>query len=199
MGRLFLPNIDGSSNSSAKAWVEKLDIYFQLNKVPKSEAIKIAALHFDGEAHNWWFHELSTLVHASVNAYSKFTRILVERFDRKDPKAPFMSLAKLKQLGNAESYISEFLRLSVMVLDLSVARRVYMFIDGLDEPLHGLVKSTKPITLHDAIERARYLQYALPKAKATFQNKPSYLSKGKEEKASPSKESLVKKPLDIEV
>ena len=44
-----------------------------------------------------------------------------------------------------------------MVPDLSVARRVYMFIDGLEEPLHGLVKSTKPITLHDAIERARDL------------------------------------------
>ena len=50
-----------------------------------------------------------------------------------------------------------------MVPDLSIARRVYMFIDGLDEPLHGLVNCTKPTTLHDAIERARELQDALPK------------------------------------
>ena len=71
----------------------------------------------------------------------------MERFDRKDPKAPFMGLAKLKQLGNPKTYIFEFLKLSVMVLDLSAARRVYMFIDGLAEPLHGLVKSTKPNTL----------------------------------------------------
>ena len=132
------------------------------------EAIKIATLHFEGEAHNWWFHGLSTLGHANVTAYSKFTRRLVERFDRKDPEAPFMSLAKLKQSGNPETYISEFLRLSVMVPDLSAARRVYMFIDGLDEPLHGLVKYTKPITFHDAIERARDLQDALPKSKAIF-------------------------------
>ena len=91
-----------------------------------------------------------------------------------------MSLAKLKQSGNIESYISEFLRLSVMVPDLSVARRVYMFIDGLDETLHGLVNSTKHTTLHDAIERARDLQDALPKSKANFQHKPSFASKGKE-------------------
>ena len=84
-----------------------------------------------------------------------------------------------------------------MVPDMSAARRVYIFIDGLDEPLHGLVKSTKPITLHDSIERARDLQYALPKAKETFQNKPPYLSKGKEDKFAPSKESSFKKPLDI--
>ena len=88
----FFPKFYGSSTSSAKAWVEKLGIYFQLNKVPEIEAIKIAALRFEGEAQNWWFHGLSTLGHANMTAYSEFTRRLVERFDRKDPKAPFMSL-----------------------------------------------------------------------------------------------------------
>ena len=86
-----------------------------------------------------------------------------------------------------------------MVSDLSATRRVHMFIDGLDEPLHGLVKSTKPTTLQDSIERARDLQDALPKEKATFQHKPSFPSKGKEEKAPLSKESQNKKPLDDDV
>ena len=83
---------------------------------------------------------MSTLGHANVTAYSEFTRRMVEIFDRRDKEASFMSLAKLKQSGNAETYSSEFLRLSVIVPDLSAVRRVYMFIDGLDEPLHGLVK-----------------------------------------------------------
>ena len=142
MGRFVLPTFDGSSKCTAKSWVEKLDIYFQLNQVPEMEAIKIAALHLEGEAHDWWFHGLSTLGHANVSAYSQFTRRLVERFDRRDPEEPFIELAKLKQLGNPETYISEFLKLSVMVPNLSTARRVYMFIDGLDEPLHRLVNST---------------------------------------------------------
>ena len=86
------------------------------------EAIKIVALHLEGEAHDWWFHGLYTLGHANVNAYSEFTRRLVERFDRRDLEAPFMGLAKLKQSGNLETYISEFLRLSVMVPDLSAAK-----------------------------------------------------------------------------
>ena len=81
----------------------------------------------------------------------------MESFDRRDPEVPFMGLAKLKQSGNPETYISEFLKLSVMVPDLSTTRRVYMFIDGLEELLHGLVNSTKPTTLQDAIERARDL------------------------------------------
>ena len=123
----------------------------------------------------------------------------MERFDRKDPEANFISLAKLKQTGDAEAYISEFLRLYVMVPDISVARRVYMFIDGLEEPLHGLANSTKPITLHDAIERTRDLQDALPRAKATFPRKSTHSSKGKEGKAAPPKESSLKKPLYIDL
>ena len=158
---------------------KKLDIYFQLNKVPEMEAIKIAALHLEGESHDGWFHGLSALGHANVTAYSDFTRRLVERFDRSYLEAPFVSLAKLKQSGNAEHYIFEFLRIFVMVPNFSTTRTVYVFIDGLDEPLHGLVKSTKPTTLHDLIERARDLQDALPKSKEIFQHKPSFPSKGK--------------------
>ena len=71
-----------------------------------------------------------------------------------------------------------------------------MFIDGLEEPLHGLVKSTKPTTLHDAIERTRDLQDALPREKETFPSKATHSSKGKEGKAAPPKESSQKKLLD---
>ena len=117
------------------------------------EAIKIVVLHLEGEAHDCLFHGLSTLGHANVIAYSEFTRRLVERFARRDLEAPFIDLAKLKQSGNPETYIFEFLRIYVMVPNLYAARRLYMFIDGLAEPLHGLVKSTKPATLEDAIER----------------------------------------------
>ena len=97
MGRFFLPNFDGSSKFTAKSWVQKLEIYFQLNKVLEMEAIKISMLHLEGEAHDWWFYGLSTLGHANVTAYSKFTRMLVEGFDIRDPEAPFMGLEKLKQ------------------------------------------------------------------------------------------------------
>ena len=86
----------------------------------------------------------------------------MERFDRRYPEA-LTGLAKLKQSGNLENYISKVLKLSVMVPDLSIARRLYVFIDGLDECLHRLVKSTKPAILQDAIERARDLQDALKK------------------------------------
>lgn len=58
-----------------------------------------------------------------------------------------MELTQLRHTDYLEHYISMFLRVSVMMLDLSDARRVYTFIDGLLEPLRGLVKSNKLSTL----------------------------------------------------
>ena len=86
-----------------------------------------------------------------------------------------------------------------MVPNLSATRKVYMFVDGLEEPLHGMVKSTKPTTLQYAIQRARYLQDALPKVKETFHKKPSFPSKGKEEKTPFPKESQSKVPRSDDV
>ena len=96
MSRFHLPMFDGSSNSSAKAWVDKLDIYFQLNQMAETEAIKVAALHLDGEAQDWWFHGMVTLGHSIVTAYAEFTWRLIERFDRRDPEENFVELMRLK-------------------------------------------------------------------------------------------------------
>ena len=68
--RFHLPTFDGSSNSSTKSWVEKLDIYFQLNQMSETEAIKVATLHLDGEAQDWWFHGMVTLRHSTVMTYA---------------------------------------------------------------------------------------------------------------------------------
>ena len=52
LGRTFLPSFDGSPESSAKSWVEKLDTYFQLHQFFKEEAIRVAALHLQGKAYS---------------------------------------------------------------------------------------------------------------------------------------------------
>ena len=109
MGRFFLPTYDGTPKFTAKAWVEKLDTYFQLNKVSEIEAIKIVVLHLEGEAHEWWFHGLTTHGHHHITSYSVFTKILVERFDPRDLEGHFVKLTKLKQEGDLEDYIAEYL------------------------------------------------------------------------------------------
>ena len=109
-----------------------------------------------------------TLGHSTVTSYAEFTRRLMEKFDQRDLEQHFVELTRLKQIGSPETYIADFLRVSVMVPDLSMARRVYMYVEGLAEPLRGLVRSTRPATLQDAINRTRDLQDVLPKTRKPY-------------------------------
>lgn len=46
-----------------QVWVMKVNTYFQLNPMPKEEAIKFVALHLEGVVHEWWHHNTITLGH----------------------------------------------------------------------------------------------------------------------------------------
>ena len=49
LGRFFLPTFDGSPKSIAKAWVKKLDTYFQLHQVSEEEVNRVVTLHIEGK------------------------------------------------------------------------------------------------------------------------------------------------------
>jgi hypothetical protein len=175
VGKLTLPYFDGTSKCTARAWVQKLDTYFQLNPMAETDAIKLATLHLEGEAQDWWYHGMTTLGHAHIVTYAEFTGRLVHRFDRRDPEMSFRDLAQLKQTGSADAYISDFQRISVMVTDIFEARLVMLFTEGLTEPLRGWVKAYKPTSLQDAVSRARDLQESVPKPK--FTPRPNFPTK----------------------
>ena len=157
LGRLTIPNFDGARGGSTRIWVQKLDTYFQLNPMTVTDAIKLARLHLDEEAHEWWYHGIVTLGHNSISSYSEFTHKLMERLDWKDPEIHFRELAQLKQTGSAEAFISEFQRVAVMVTDVSKNRMIMLFTEALTKALWRWVKSYKPSTLQDAISQARDL------------------------------------------
>ena len=52
-----------------------------------------------------------------------------------------------------------------MVTDVSESKLTMLFTEALTEPLLGWVKAYKPLTLQDAISRARDLQDSVPKNK----------------------------------
>ena len=93
------------------------------NSTPWQRQTPLSWLHFTwteklttGGTTDWW-HWVNT-----IHSYGEFTQKLMERFDRKDPEIHFRELAQLKQTGSAESFISEFQRLAIMVTDVSKSR-----------------------------------------------------------------------------
>ena len=143
-------------------------------------AIKLATLHLDGEAHEWWYHELVTLGHNTITSYTDFTQRLIERFDRKDPEVHFRELAQLKQIGSTNAIISEFQRIAVMVTDISKSRLIMLSTEAITKPLWGWVKSYRPTTLAYAIRRTRDLQDIVPKNR--FPPRTNFPIKDKERK-----------------
>ena len=69
IGKLPLSTFDGSSQSSTNTWVQKLDVYFQLNPMVEDYALKMDILHLEGDSNEWWFHGLKTLGHDQVKTY----------------------------------------------------------------------------------------------------------------------------------
>ena len=61
VGKLSLLYYDASGKMTARAWVQKVDTYLQLNPMLEEEAIKYAAIHLDGPAHEWWHHGMGNL------------------------------------------------------------------------------------------------------------------------------------------
>jgi hypothetical protein len=163
VGRLIIPPFDGSTKSTVRAWVHKLDTYLQLNPMTEVEAINYVILHLEGEAHKWWYHGLVTLWHANITSYVDFTQSLMDKFDNKDPKIHFKELEQLRQTCIPEAYITYFHRMEVMVTDISQQRLVMLFMEGLFEPLRGWVKAFKPTTLHDTIMRSQDMKDAVNK------------------------------------
>ena len=92
----------------------------------ETDAIKLATLHLDREAHEWWYHVLVTLGHNAISSYNDFTQRLMERFDKRDSEIHFRELAQLKQTSSAKAFILEFQRVAVMVTDVSESRLVML-------------------------------------------------------------------------
>lgn len=99
---------------------------------------------------------------------------MVERFDRKDPESYFRDLAQLRQSGSLESYIGDFQRLSVMVPNISERRLVVLFMEGLLEPLRGWIKAFDPLSLQEAMKKARSMEFATPSNKFNSRNTSSF-------------------------
>ena len=63
ISKVPLPTFDGSSQSSTNTWVQKSEVYFQLNPMVEEDALKMAILHLQGDANEWWFQGMKTLGH----------------------------------------------------------------------------------------------------------------------------------------
>jgi hypothetical protein len=111
-GKMEIPYFDGSSRITAQAWVQKLDVYLQLNPMRELDAIKFSTIYLEGKAHDWWYLDMTTLGHNQITAYTEFTQRLIDKFDQGDPELHFRELTQHRQTRSPKIYMEEFQRRS---------------------------------------------------------------------------------------
>ncbi|KAH9301004.1 hypothetical protein KI387_012587, partial [Taxus chinensis] len=158
LGKMSFSTFDVSTKGTTMAWIQKFNTYLSLKPMVEEDAIKFSTLHLEGIAHEWWFHGLVTQGHSEVDAYDEFCQRFIDWFDRVDPEVHFCELAHLSQQGNVEEYVANFKRLSVMIIDASERKLIVLFVEGLMEPLKGLVCAFDPFSIQEVIKKALDLE-----------------------------------------
>ena len=167
------PTFDGTNKISARAWLQKLQTFFTLNPMKESDVVQFASLHLEDAAYDWWYHGMTTQGHDQVTTFDDFSQRVIDRFDLKDDEEYFKELSKLKQTKSVNEYIEEFQKVFVMVPNMSEKRIVYLFLDGLEDFVKGLVKAFSPSTLQEAIKRSLQLETCVPMKPTTNQKTPN--------------------------
>nr|GEW32694.1 putative reverse transcriptase domain-containing protein [Tanacetum cinerariifolium] len=119
-----------------RRWIEKIEQVFEIFKCAEEDKVMFAASTFEGRALTWWNRNVHTL--GLVNA----NRIPWTEF--KD---------------DIEAYNNRFHELALMCPELvpNEKKKIERYIRGFLERIKGNITSSRPTTLHDAINMAREL------------------------------------------
>lgn len=96
--------------------------------------------------------------YSHISTFDEFARRLAKRFDRKREVDYFRDLTALRPFGVVDEFMIEFQGLAIMTHHLSKERLVFIFVEGLAQPLSGMVKVSSPRSLDDAIRAAYDLE-----------------------------------------
>ncbi|GJX93457.1 putative reverse transcriptase domain-containing protein [Tanacetum coccineum] len=134
---------DGSSggnngNAEELRWIEKVEQVFETGKCAEEDKVMFAASTFEGRALTWWNGQSS----------------VQSDFERGD---------------DIEAYNNHFHELALMCPELVPTKRkkIEKYVRGFPERIKGNITSSKPVTLHDAINMARELVEQSVQGRAT--------------------------------
>ncbi|GJS41218.1 putative reverse transcriptase domain-containing protein [Tanacetum coccineum] len=115
-----------------KCWFEKMEQVFEICKCTEDDKVKFAVCTFEGRALTWWNGNVQTLGLANANQIP------------------------LKQLDDIEAYSNCFHELVLMCSELMSTenKKIEKYIRGFPKRIKGNITSSKPATLHEAINMA---------------------------------------------
>nr|GEU54904.1 putative reverse transcriptase domain-containing protein [Tanacetum cinerariifolium] len=144
-------------------WTEKVEQVFEMCKCAKEDKVMFTASTFEGRALTWWngnVHNLG-LVNANCIPWTEFKLIMTtEYYSATEIQRMEEELWTLTLKGDdIEAYNNRFHELALMCLDLvpNEKKKIERYMEGFPERIKGNITSSRPTTLHEAINLAREL------------------------------------------
>ncbi|GJU45917.1 putative reverse transcriptase domain-containing protein [Tanacetum coccineum] len=146
-----------------KRWFEKMEQVFEICKCAEDDKVKFAVCTFESRALTWWNGNVQTLGLANANQipWSNVKAMMTTEY------CPATEIQRMEQElwtltlkgDDIEAYNNRFHELVLMCPELvsTEKKKIEKYIRGFLEGIKGNVTSSKPATLHDAINMAREL------------------------------------------
>ncbi|GJY86015.1 putative reverse transcriptase domain-containing protein [Tanacetum coccineum] len=153
-------------------WIEKVEQVFEINKCAKGDKVMFAASTFEGRALTWWSRNVHTLglVNANRIPWNEFKSMMTTKYcpatkiQRMEEELWTLTLKR----DDNEAYNNHFHELALMCPEQvpTEKKKVERYIKGFPERIIGNITSSKPTTLHEAINMARELVEQVVQGKA---------------------------------
>ncbi|GJV93234.1 zf-CCHC domain-containing protein [Tanacetum coccineum] len=155
-----------------KRWLKKIEQVFDICKCAEDDKVKFAVCTFEGRALTWWNGNVQTLGLANANRipWNEFKSMMTSEYclatKIQRMEQEFWTLT-LKS-DDIEGYNNRFHELALMCPELVAPERkkIECFIRGLPEKVKANVTSSKPASIHEAINMAHELVEQAIQAKA---------------------------------
>ncbi|GJR85773.1 putative reverse transcriptase domain-containing protein [Tanacetum coccineum] len=146
-----------------RRWLEKVEQVFEICKCVEEDKVMFAASTFEGRALTWWNGNVHTLglVNANRIPWTEFKTMMTTEY------CPATEIQRMEQElwtltlkgDDIEAYSNRFHELVLMCPELvsTKKKKIEKYIRGFPERIKGNITSSKPATLHDAINMAREL------------------------------------------
>ncbi|GJT23162.1 zf-CCHC domain-containing protein [Tanacetum coccineum] len=146
-----------------KCWFEKMEQVFEICRCAEDDKVKFDMCTFEGHALTWWNGNVQTLGLANANqiSWSNMKAMMTTEY------CPATEIEKMEQElwtltlkgDDIEAYSNRFHELVLMCPELvpTESKKIGKYIRGFPERIKGNITSSKPATLHEAINMAREL------------------------------------------
>ncbi|GJR46814.1 putative reverse transcriptase domain-containing protein [Tanacetum coccineum] len=152
---------------------EKVEQVFETCKCAEEDKVVFAASTFKGRALTWWNGNVHTpgLVYANRIPWTEFKTMMTTEY------CPAIEIQRMEQElwtltlkgDDIEAYNNRFHELALMCHELvpTEKKKIERYVRGFPERIKGNITSSKPATLHDAINMARELVEQAVQGRAT--------------------------------